>query len=90
MSLGRELHASIAVRRAERCLKKCQYGRVTAVSGHQAAGKNLSPQFEHVEKGVFEWKLKLPGTVGSRRTLSVSVKNQHGNVTRIRRNFWVQ
>jgi hypothetical protein len=55
-----------------------------------AAGENLSSQFQHVGKGVFEWKLKQPVAIRSRGILTVSVKDLHGNVTRINRSFWVR
>ena len=58
--------------------------------GGVAAGENLSPQFEGVGDGVFEWTLKQPIATLSRGILTVSVKDHHGNVTRIKRSFWVR
>ncbi len=58
--------------------------------GGVAAGENLSPQFQHLGYGVFEWKPKQPIVLRSRGRLIVSVKDHQGNVTRIKRSFWVR
>ncbi|MBA4065406.1 MAG: hypothetical protein C0501_17170, partial [Isosphaera sp.] len=50
------------------------------------AGGNLAAKFKPVGGGVFEWVPAAPLTV-ARGTLTVSVKDKQGNVTRIERTF---
>jgi hypothetical protein len=56
-----------------------------AVNG-AAAGENLAPKFAPLGGGVFELKLAAPLTT-ARGTLTVSVKDKQGNVTRVERVF---
>ncbi len=51
-----------------------------------AAGKNLAAKFRPVEPGVWELPLAQPLSV-ARGTLTVSVRDRQGNVTRIERTF---
>jgi hypothetical protein len=56
-----------------------------AVNG-APAGTNLAPKFAPLGGQVFELKLSAPLTV-ARGTLTVSVKDKQGNVTRVERTF---
>jgi hypothetical protein len=56
-----------------------------AVNG-APAGTNLGPKFVALGGGVYELKLSAPLSV-ARGTLSVSVKDKQGNVTRVERAF---
>ncbi len=54
-----------------------------------AAGENLAPKFSATTQGVWEWKLSKPLTELPGGTLTVSVADKQGNVTRIERRFKV-
>jgi hypothetical protein len=54
-----------------------------------AAGDNLASKFKPTTRGVWEWKLDKPVTKLEKGVLTVSVKDQAGNVTRIERTFAV-
>jgi hypothetical protein len=59
-----------------------------AIDGAKA-GENLSNGFKPLSPGVWEWRLAKPVTQLPKGTLSVSVKDRQGNVTRIERTFSV-
>jgi hypothetical protein len=50
-----------------------------------AAGENLASKFKEKSTGVWEWTLAKPVTDLPKGTLTVSVKDRQGNVTRIER-----
>jgi hypothetical protein len=52
-------------------------------------GENLAPKFKPVAQGVWEWKLATPLAQIAHGTLTASVKDKQGNVTRIERTFSV-
>jgi hypothetical protein len=52
-----------------------------------AAGENLAPRFTSTSRGVWELKLSKPLTELPAGTLTVSVADRQGNVTRIERKF---
>jgi hypothetical protein len=54
-----------------------------------AAGENLASKFQQAARGVWEWKLAKPLAALEKATLTVSVKDKAGNVTRIERTFSV-
>ena len=53
------------------------------------AGENLAPKFKAGAQGVWEWKLDKPLAALERGTLTVSVADKQGNVTRIERQIRV-
>jgi hypothetical protein len=53
------------------------------------AGQNLAAKFQVKTQGVWEMKLSRPMTRLEKGKLDVSVKDRHGNVTRIERTFAV-
>jgi hypothetical protein len=54
-----------------------------------AAGENLANRFQQVSGGVWQWKPSTTLASLARGTLTVSVKDRRGNVTRIERTFSV-
>jgi hypothetical protein len=52
-------------------------------------GEDLAARFKETADGVREWKLSKPIKSLARGTLTVSVKDQQGNLTRIERTFSV-
>jgi hypothetical protein len=52
-------------------------------------GENLASQFERIDSGVFDWKLKQTLPAIARASLTVSVKDRQGNISRIERTFSV-
>ena len=54
------------------------------------AGKNVASLFQPVNEEVYELKLKQPITSPGERTISVSIKDNQGNTTRIDRTFSVE
>jgi hypothetical protein len=54
-----------------------------------AAGKNLAAKFQPIIQGVWELILDQPIAELSRSTLTVSVRDCQGNLSRIERVFWV-
>jgi hypothetical protein len=56
----------------------------------QAAGTNLAPQFTPAGDGIWEWNLPAPLTELSKGTLTVSIRDQQGNETRIARTFSIE
>src|SRR5436190_14011000 len=54
-----------------------------------AAGQNLAPKFKPKSPGVWELTLSKPLGALARGTLTVSVKDRQGNITRIERTFQV-
>jgi hypothetical protein len=65
--------------------------RVTAdfALGDIPTGQNIASQFRMKSRGVWEWNLPQPLTQLPHGTLTVSVKDKQGNVTRIARTFSV-
>ncbi len=57
--------------------------------GGVAAGENLASKFKPTTRGVWEWKFDKPLGKLEKGTLTVSVKDKAGNVTRIERTFSV-
>ncbi|MFT5523502.1 MAG: hypothetical protein ACI9HK_001449 [Pirellulaceae bacterium] len=55
-----------------------------------APGENLGPQFKSVGDGIYELQLNEPLPSGSKRSISVSVKDRQGNITKIDREFIVE
>jgi hypothetical protein len=53
------------------------------------AGENLASKFQPASRGVWEWKLAKPLAALEKATLTVSVKDKAGNITRIERTFSV-
>ena len=53
------------------------------------AGQNLASRFRQVSDGVWELKLASPIQQLASGSISVSIKDQQGNVTRIERQFSV-
>jgi hypothetical protein len=53
------------------------------------AGENLASRFRETADGVREWKFSKPIKSVTRGTLTVSVKDRQGNLTRIERTFSV-
>ena len=53
------------------------------------AGQNLASRFRQVSDGVWELKLATPIQQLASGSISVSIKDQQGNVTRIERQFSV-
>jgi hypothetical protein len=53
------------------------------------AGENLAPRFNAVADGVWAWKLSRPVAGLSGGTLTVSVRDRQGNLSRIERTFSV-
>jgi hypothetical protein len=53
------------------------------------AGQNLAPKLKAKTSGVWELTLSKPLTELSKGTLTVSVKDRQGNITRIERTFSV-
>ena len=56
----------------------------------QSAGVNLAPQLAAAGDGIWEWKLPQPLTSLARGTLTVTVRDQQGNETKISRTFSVE
>jgi hypothetical protein len=54
------------------------------------AGTNLAPSFQSLDQGVFQYKLKQPITSLKRQTITVSVKDNQGNITSLHRTFQVR
>jgi hypothetical protein len=54
-----------------------------------APGEDLASRFRPKSEGVWELRLKAPLTRLARGTLTVSVKDRQGNVSRIERTFSV-
>jgi hypothetical protein len=54
-----------------------------------AAGKNLAPQFKSVAQGVWELELATPIMALPKGSITVSVKDRQGNMSRIERTFTV-
>jgi hypothetical protein len=54
-----------------------------------AAGQNLAAKFQPQSQGVWELKLSRPLTALAKGTLTVSVKDRQGNLTRLVRTFSV-
>ena len=54
-----------------------------------AAGQNLASRFKPTTPGVREWKLAKPLANLPHATLTVSIKDRQGNLTRIVRSFSV-
>jgi len=54
------------------------------------AGQNLAGRFHRIGDGVWEWKLTKPIAALKGGTLTVSVKDRQGNISRIERAFSVQ
>lgn len=54
-----------------------------------AAGEELASRFRERSPGVWEWKLSKPTAGSFEGTLTVSIKDQQGNVTRVVRTFSV-
>ena len=54
-----------------------------------AVGENLAPKFKPTTQGVVVWELSKPLTALPSGTLTVSVADKQGNVTRIERTFKV-
>jgi len=54
-----------------------------------AAGENLASKFKQTPDNVWRWKLTKPVSSRAAATLMVSVKDQQGNVARIKRTFSV-
>jgi hypothetical protein len=54
-----------------------------------AAGENLAPKFRPASQGVWVWELSKPLAELPKATLTVSVTDKQGNVTRIERRFAV-
>jgi hypothetical protein len=52
-----------------------------------SAGENLAKKFQPRTPGVWELKLAKPITDLPKGTLSVSIKDRQGNVSRIERTF---
>ncbi len=52
-------------------------------------GENLAGKFARVNEGVLEWKLSEPITSLNRGTLTVSVRDKQGNISRIERTLSV-
>jgi hypothetical protein len=59
-----------------------------AIDG-MVAGEELADRFRERSPGVWEWKLSKPAADLSEVTLTVAIKDQQGNVTRIVRTFSV-
>ena len=59
------------------------------VNGH-VAGMNLAPHFRSRSQGVLELKLDQPFVTDREETLTVTIKDRQGNVSRIERVFRVQ
>lgn len=57
--------------------------------GSHAAGENLAREFTRQSHGVYAWTLDEPITSLETATLTVSVRDQQGNTTVIRRTFSV-
>jgi hypothetical protein len=57
--------------------------------GGKPTGENLAPQFAPAGEGIWEWKLPQPLTKLANGTLTVIVRDQQGNETRIARTFSV-
>ncbi len=55
-----------------------------------AAGTNLADRFESLPDGRWQLELTRPVTSPGRRTLTVSIKDRQGNVSRIQRRFSVK
>jgi hypothetical protein len=53
------------------------------------AGTNMAGRFKPTSQGVWELKLSKPVAELATSTLTVSVADRQGNVTRIERRFWV-
>jgi hypothetical protein len=66
--------------------------RVTAdfALGDIPAGQNLASRFQMKSPGVWEWTLPQPLRELSTGTLTVSVKDKEGNVTRTARTFSIR
>src|SRR4029453_4463152 len=54
-----------------------------------AAGKNLATRFTSKSLGVWEWVLRKPMSSLSKATLTVSIKDRQGNLSRVDRVFSV-
>ncbi len=54
-----------------------------------APGEDLAPRFRPKSEGVWELRLKRPLTRLARGTLTVSVKDRQGNISRVERTFSV-
>ena len=52
-------------------------------------GENLAGKFARVNEGVLEWKLSEPITSLNRGTLTISVRDKQGNISRIERTLSV-
>jgi hypothetical protein len=59
-----------------------------AVNGAKA-GENLGSKFQEIGDGIFELKLQQPLPTGKQYSISVSVRDREGNVTRLDREFSV-
>lgn len=57
--------------------------------GDTPAGENLAKHFEPVARGIWEWKLKESWTSRKPSTISVSIKDRQGNISKIERFFSV-
>ena len=55
-----------------------------------AGGENLASRFKQVADGVWQWKPSVPLASLEKGTLTVSVKDRQGNVSRIERTFSVR
>jgi hypothetical protein len=53
------------------------------------AGADLAPRFRKASQGVWVWRLSKPITGLPKATLTVSVKDRQGNVSRVERTFSV-
>jgi hypothetical protein len=55
-----------------------------------AAGANLAERFQPLPEGRWQWNLTQPITELDRATLTVSIRDRQGNVTRLERRFSVE
>jgi hypothetical protein len=53
------------------------------------AGTNLAAKFQPKTPGVWEWQLTTPVTALAQGTLTVSIKDRQGNLTKLERSFSV-
>ena len=58
--------------------------------GGMPAGQDLAPKFQPRSQGVWEWVLDQPVAELSRGTLTVTIKDRQGNMSRIERTFSVR
>ena len=58
--------------------------------GDVPAGENLAKRLNETSPGVWEWTLPKPITALPRGTLTVQVRDQQGNVSRVERTIWVR